>query len=80
MPDTISVLSVDPKTTVVRVDGTVAGREEGDQGGGNVVTQQRDEHMVGQTSESTVELVRSNWTQCSLKVEPTEFAEDLARV
>lgn len=74
------VLSVDPKTTVARLDGTVAGREEGDQGGGNVTTQQRDEHMVGQTSESTVELVRSDWTPYIVEVEPTELAEDSARV
>lgn len=63
MSDTISVLFVDPKTTVVRLDGPVAGREEGDQVGGNVITQERDEHMKDQTSESTVEVVNSNWTQ-----------------
>lgn len=52
-----------PKTTVVRLDGTEPGREEGNQVGGNVITQEGGEYTVGQTSESTVEVVKSNEIQ-----------------
>lgn len=74
----MSVLFVDPKTTVVRPDETVVGREEGDQAGGNVTTQERDEHMVGQTSESTAEVVRSSWTQNVSQGATNRIPEDLA--
>lgn len=52
-----------PRTNVVRLDGTGPRREEGDQVGGNVTTQEGDEHTAGQTSESTVEVGKGNWIQ-----------------